>query len=177
MKSNLEISEAQLEQILWDCDAKTLSAIGLDLPYYKKFRQLRIGGYGVCDMLYYSRHSNLPHPAHTITIVELKKGQINTGTFLQSVRYARGVQRFFFKKFKKWGKDGIEYGDLKVNIVLIGKEIDLHSDFCFIADWVNQNSIYSDSNRLYYYTYNFNPISGLRLKMEKGYVKENEGFK
>lgn len=149
----MKFLEKDLEQIIYETDNKILKDKGLNING-KKLRQLRIGNYGIADLITYHRDGNY----FDITVYELKKEKIGISAFLQSVRYTKGIKSFLSKRFK----DDVWYS---INVVLIGKQIDNNGSFCFIPDMTNFS----------FYTYHYE-FDGLKFENHRNYVLTNEGF-
>jgi hypothetical protein len=177
----MKFLEKDLEEIIFDSDHNDLYERGLDFctkPFIKK-RQLRIGNYGVADLVFLNRpyyfednrfgqHENYKE----ISVLELKKDTININSLLQAVRYAKGIQRYL-NRYKD------DHNDYYLNIVLIGKNVN-KGDFIYLTDLVSSiNSTSSNGafgmTSIYFYTYNYE-IDGLNFKCHSGYKLTNEGF-
>lgn len=147
----------------------------------KMKRQLKIGNYGIADLItiercegfYYDvlRDIDVDGEKYAlcdatinskiiITVYELKKDKIGISAFLQAVRYTKGIQDYFDKRglFKRIR---IEY-----KIVLIGKEIDLSGSFCYLKDIFNNIEFFT-------YDYDFNGI----YFTQSSYSLSQKGFK
>lgn len=121
----------------------------------KSYRQLRIGNYGIADIVNVTRVGS----RLVIDIVELKKDKISMSSFLQAVRYTKGIMRFFESREKHISID--------ISITLIGREIDNRSDFIYIPD------IFIDVSLV---TYSYG-VDGIRFEHHNGYKLTDEGFK
>lgn len=78
----MQFLEKDLENIIWETNNKKLQEKGL-LIEGKKFRQLRIGNYGICDILTVQRENYyLGFSYLNITIYELKKEKAGILAFL-----------------------------------------------------------------------------------------------
>jgi len=158
--------EKDLEQIIFETDNELLQEKELYISG-NKTRQLRIGNYGIADLVTFEKAHYYPKNEHgggfyvediNITIYELKQNKINLSSFMQAVRYAKGIKRYMeMREFKH---------DYKLHICLIGKEIDLNSDFIYLADFI-------DNLTLITYSYEFDGIS---FKYHTGYKLTNEGL-
>lgn len=167
----MEFLEKDLEQIIWEADNELLQEKGLSINGIKK-RQLRIGNYGVADivtfnkMYEYDYDNNIYLPYLDITIFELKKDKVGIGAFLQSLKYCKGICTYF-KLYRKNIK-------IKLNITLASKEVDISGDFIYLTDL-----IYSDSfgyiNNIDFYSFKYN-INGIQFKKECKYDLIHNGF-
>jgi len=146
--------EKNLEDIIFDTPNERLQERGLDISGIKK-RQVWIGNYGTCDLLSISRELYKIY----ITVFELKKEQVDVNTFLQAIRYTKGVKSFFEKNLSNRGFH------LEINTVLIGSCFDNKNGFCYLPEFANVT--------IYTYEYNFDGISFKELGT---YALLNEGF-
>jgi hypothetical protein len=177
----MKFLEKDLEEIIFNSKQEKLVERGLDFTYSFKIkkRQLRIGNYGVCDIVGYTKPifdhaygANNYYEKPEITIIELKKDTININAFLQAVRYLKGVMRYLEKVKKR------DVNNYHFRIVLIGHEINFSSDFVYLTDIINSsNYINSEefSISLDFYTYNYD-IDGIVFENERYYNLKNEGF-
>ena len=169
--------EKDLEQIIYDADKELLAEKGLCING-KLFRQLRIGNYGIADLVTHKRpyfHSYFNGLCKgEITVYELKQNKIGISTFLQALGYLKGIKHYLKNR-------NLEY-NYNYRIVLIGNEIDLNSTFIYLNDFVNWddnenliNSISEFHLELYKYSYEFN---GINFKLINGsdYVNTNSSF-
>jgi len=156
--------EKDLENIIWDNihhkeDIRKLKSKGLtclySFPAPVRARQLRIGNYGIADMVTLNRCSDEVY----VTIYELKKDEVNIDSLIQASRYAKGITRYLSARFETW--------NLHVDIVLIGNKIN-QSDWVYLfGSFINEVSIY---------TYDFD-IDGLRFReRQMMYSLIDEGF-
>jgi hypothetical protein len=159
--------EKDLEQIIFESGIDSLQEKGLDISG-KLLRQMKIGNYGVADLISFSRPFNeyykdryILHKG-MITIYELKRDKISISSFLQALGYVKGVISFLEKK-------GIRHHYI-VNMCLIGREIDKNSSLIYIPEL-----LYIEEGSISFYTYQYN-IDGIKFKHEYGYQLNNEGF-
>ena len=71
----MKFLEKNLEDIIWEASNEKLQERGLNISG-KKLRQLRIGNYGIADLVTFDRdyyHTEYLHPFLNITVYELKK--------------------------------------------------------------------------------------------------------
>ncbi len=168
----MKFLENDLEEIIYTSGRDVLEERGLPI-YGTLKRQLRIGNYGVADLVefirpfhYESPVGNLFHKG-TITIYELKKEQIGISAFLQSLNYLKGIRSYLEKR----GTLDKYY----INIVLIGRNIDTSGSFCFIPELIKLDNSSDEYGEIQFYTYKYE-IDGLRFNEECGYSLKNEGF-
>lgn len=166
--------EKDLEDIIWESDNEKLQQKNLPI-YGKKYRQLRIGSYGVLDLLtvekkYYPDWGNEKEiPYLNITVYELKKENVSVSTFLQALRYCKGIKSYIEDKYLDM--------PFKLNIVLCAKKVDTHSSFIFLADLINKEIQIPDGllNSIEVYSFEY-LIDGINFINHSGYDLTNKGF-
>jgi len=166
--------EKDLENIIWESDNEKLQNKNLPIEG-KKYRQLRIGNYGILDLMTISKDyiwCDIKYktvPCIDITVYELKKEKVGISAFLQAVKYCKGIQSYIKTK-------GYE-GHYKIHIVLSAKEVDLNSDFIYLTDLFNHK--YSDSlrkiNSVSFYSFSYD-IDGIIFKKHENYDLIQNGF-
>jgi hypothetical protein len=163
----MKFLEKDLEQIIWESSNEKLQEKGL-LIMGKKLRQLKIGNYGIADLVTIERiqHDFLKGSYLYITVFELKKEKAGISAFLQALRYCKGISSYLNKK-----KPSLRY---KLNIVLCSKEIDTTSDYIFLTDLIESES-FGVLNSVKNYSFNYS-IDGIEFKMQYNYGLTNEGF-
>jgi hypothetical protein len=170
----MKFLEKDLEQIIFESGRDSLREKGLSIEG-KLFRQLRIGNYGIADLVEFTRPSfyradrDIFIPG-VITVYELKKEHIGIASFLQALNYVKGIQSYLHSKKKE--KQYI------INLVLIGRSIDATGSFCFITDMLGIESFCNEpysNGSISFITYNYT-INGLEFTSESGYRLTNEGF-
>lgn len=169
----MKFLEKDLEEIVFETNNETLQERDLLLSG-KKFRQLRIGNYGVADIVTINRPEYFGgiHIRGTIQVVEFKKDKIGVSAFMQALGYAKGITSYLDKR-------GL-LDFFTIEIVLIGKEIDKSSNFIYLADLMKHRDMQfenDDNNNICAscYTYNMN-IDGLTFESHSGYKLIDEGF-
>src|SRR6188768_3636169 len=166
--------EKELEQIIWESDNMKLRQKGLEISG-KKFRQLRVGNYGILDLLtveklYYSNFRDRRNdPYLNITVYELKKEKVGISAFLQSIKYCKGIKSYLSKR-----KLGLKF---KLNVVLCAKEVDTTGDFIYLTDLFTHeiNTPNSNINSVSAYSFNFD-IDGINFRSHTEYSLIREGF-
>lgn len=157
--------EKDLEEIIFNASYKQLEERGLNIEG-TMFRQIQIGKYGRLDLMTVKREfyeGQLQDKYLDITIYELKEDKIGIGAFLQAIGYAKGIKEFMNLR---------GYDNYTLNIVLIGGDIDLSGNFCFLADLFNNTPIsYLDPSitSINFYTYKYD-INGISFKQESDYT-------
>jgi hypothetical protein len=180
------ITEKQLEDFIFNTNPEKLEEKGLMLDYYKIKRQVKIGNYGVADLVsirrpqyeFYNDGSKVHKLLHKgcITIFELKRDVINVNSLLQACRYLKGIKKFLKKK-----NFNLDFYDFK--IILIGSDLETKGDFVYLLESLNEplyeaycsemSGMLSDIS---IYTYNMN-IDGLSFNYKDViYSLTNEGF-
>lgn len=166
----MKFLENDLEEIIYTTSKNKLIEKGLPV-YGKLFRQLRIGNYGIADLVEIERiseiHNNNVWQKLIITIYELKKDKIGISAFLQAVGYLKGIKRYIEVKYPL-------ICDLEFKIVLIGSKVDTSSTFTYLTDLLP--TISDGEDFLANYTYSID-IDGLEFNRIWGYKLNDEGFK
>lgn len=169
----MKFLERDLEEIIMNASEDDLQKRGLSSMYGFKRNQVRIGNYGISDIITYYRESNfnevldkfaLEDHYKLITIYELKKDNISISSLAQACVYLKGVKDYL----RSTGRDVESY---HFKIVLIGRKVDMNSAIIYIPDIFNSDNI-SVSN--YEYSYD---VDGLKFKEMKNYGLINKGFK
>lgn len=173
----MKFLEKDLEQIIFETNNEALQERGLWLRG-KKIRQLKVGNYGIADIVTIDRPFRLSgghnHIKGLIQVVELKKDKVGVSAFMQALGYAKGISSYLEKR-------GLL--DLfTIEIVLVGKHIDKNSSFIYLADLMQKNEeqyIYAGEGNnnicISCYDYDMN-IDGLTFKEHSGYKLIDEGF-
>ena len=126
------ISEEELETYLfnWKTDFIDQESHPLD-SYGKSYRQVEIKGYGIIDLLYIDISPAPITPQIDITIVELKKDNIDLNALGQICRYKVAMERFIEKMQE--GKHSRHLRCLNIRGVLVGKDYS-SGDICYAVD-------------------------------------------
>lgn len=175
----MEFLEKNLEDIICNTDSNKLNERGLWCFEGKVFRQLKIGNYGIADVVTVKRITQLLPPSNEfvenyleITIYELKKEKIGLSAFLQAINYTKGIKRFFERR-------GV---NVIFNIVLIGKDIDLSGSFSYLPDLIGFGipdfeppCSFGFIQNLSYFTYKYE-FDGIKFDEQKEYKLKDEGF-
>ena len=167
--------EKDLEQIVYDADKELLAKKGLTING-KLIRQLRIGRYGIADLVEYKR----PYYCKClegfvkgeIVVYELKQNKIGISSFLQALGYLKGIKVYLKSK-------NIEE-NYNYSIVLIGKELAKDSTYNYLTDFLSNshNDIGIDAESslsLYNYTYDYG-LDGIKFKRQYNFQLVNNGF-
>lgn len=164
----MKFLEKNLEDIIWESDNIKLQERGLDIKG-KKFRQLRIGNYGISDIITVKRDLNWTSNDSylKITVYELKKEKAGISAFLQAIRYCQGIKSYLEKR---------NIYKFTLDIVLLANQIDTQSDYIFISNLLK--SSYPEKraiNSIKNYEYKYN-IDGICFKEIKDMDLVNTGF-
>lgn len=166
----MKFLEKNLEDIICESDRELLYERGLIIKGIL-FRQLRIGNYGVADIVTISREPNEDYYAKEmiitrpiITVYELKKDVIGIDAFIQAIGYINGIKSYLEKR-------GI-FSNAIYRMVLIGSDID-NSKACYLPDIIPSNV--DDSDFISMMTYDY-LLEGILFKDISGYKLTNEGF-
>lgn len=182
----MKFLERNLEDIIFENGSEVLEERGLSVKIGRKYRQLRIGNYGVADIVYLHRDID-PEPCNeyrsvsetcsncssvkcqktssiTITIMELKQNEINTKTFMQAIRYVKGIKRYLNKR-GLFHRIPIHY-----RIILIGDRLG-NDDSVYLTDILSTRDFFSVD----FYTYSYD-IDGIQFNCEYNYSLIDEGF-
>lgn len=171
----MKFLEKDLEEIIYNADRNLLEKKGLYIEGTMK-RQLKIGNYGIADLVTFNRVSFFENDfdrfnekgqplllSYTstrleITVYELKKENISLSAIMQAVRYGKGIQDYLNER-------GFNQ-EVIINIVVIGRRLPTSESLCYIPDVLNNVS---------FYTYDYE-INGLSFKQEAGYSLLEKGF-
>lgn len=168
----MKFLENDLEGIIYTSGRDVLEERGLPI-YGNLKRQLKIGNYGIADLVEFSRPFYYDTPdgkllqKGNIKIYELKKEQVGIAAFLQSLYYFKGIQSYLYKR-------GI-LDNYVIDIVLIGRNIDKSGSFCFIPELIKLDNPNQEHGEIILYTYKYE-IDGLHFNQEYGYNLKSEGF-
>ncbi|MES2395888.1 MAG: hypothetical protein V4549_07790 [Bacteroidota bacterium] len=134
--------EKDLEKIIFETPNEHLRSGEFWVNGIKK-RQLRIGNYGVADLVTCHRNYDLEfmeglekpikHPYAEITVYELKQKEVNIKTLIQGARYCAGIRNYLDKR-----KLSFIY---KINLVLIGNSFNVDSDILYLEQLFENLSI------------------------------------
>jgi hypothetical protein len=180
----MDFLEKDLEQIIWEANDSELNNKGMCFKG-KRYRQLRIGNYGVADIVTVFKKTNMGIDFLTgnntvidnyliITIYELKKDKVGISAFLQALGYIKGIDRYL----KKRG-----FSEYIFRITLVGRTIDNSGSFCYLPDLIgftipDYSSLESKGliQSIDFYTYSYK-INGLKFSKQYGLNLIEEGFK
>lgn len=157
----MKFLEQDLEDLIWNA-CKTREGLDLlgerNFPiwYGKMYRQFDFGGYGIADLINVRIENNIdpsyPTRIVIIDVYELKKDHIGFEALGQACRYAKAC-KLLFKDLKEQIKGRCK---LEVNIFLIGKTIDLKTDFCYVLEMF--------PFKIFASTYSFDAFQGLTFQ-------------
>lgn len=171
----MKFLESDLEEIIMKSSCKKLSDRGLYLSDLKR-RQVRIGNYGIADIVCYdkgyrewSERGLIIHEKPAITVCELKKDKVSLSAFAQGCNYVKGIQDYFTQK----GRDIREYN---WRLILIGKEVDENSSLIYMPDLFMDMNNQSTALELSIFKYQYD-LEGLMFIDVYGYSLIENGFK
>lgn len=159
----MDFLEKDLETILYETPQELVRDRGLGIFNYDQiFRQVQIGNYGIADIITVSTTSKWSN----IMIYELKNKLVNTAAFWQLIRYMRGIEWF------------IEQGNLRERFsvygVLVGRDMDMTGELCYIPEVTNNIKIYTYDYKMT--GMNFSRVNGFHLKNPSEINFERQGF-
>jgi len=126
----MKFLEKSLEDIIFHTPKKELYQRGLPIVG-KRYKQLKITGYGVADVVSVLRKKDENNkPYLSITILELKQDKLSVSTLLQASRYALGIEAYL-DTFRK-----VTF-NYKINILIIGRTIDNKDNFMNLRYMMN----------------------------------------
>lgn len=154
----MNVLEKELEDILFEYIDNFDVLIDKNFEHYceKKYRQVDLGDYGIADIIGIIEFENPKYRSFQINIYELKKEEISVNTFLQAIRYAKALKLVFEKS--------IEDAVFEYNIILVGKTVNIKSDFIYLPDFYEN---------LHIYTYKIDFNKGIYFNKEEGYKLTN----
>jgi hypothetical protein len=176
----MKFLEKTLEDIIYDTPADEIFKRGLTVQG-KCYRQLKIGNYGIADLIYVRKDYEIDYvkdlyrnPSLVINVIELKKNKININTFLQALGYCKGISRYL--KLRGFTRFCFE-------ITLIGQTIDESDSFCYLTDLIAPSydlhyrleEFHDSIMNLSFFTYNYQ-FDGIRFNKINGYKLTDEGF-
>jgi hypothetical protein len=161
----MKFLEKDLEEIIYETYKKEpheLYIRGLEVEGKIK-RQLRIGNYGIADLVTFKRGVDCDYAPHVVpilivTVYELKKDKIGISAYLQAIGYSKGLRTFFEER-------NVGY-EIDLRIVLIGRIIDSSGSFCFIPSF---------DNNVNFYTYRYD-VKGILFEECNNFNLRNTGL-
>lgn len=164
----MKFLEKDLEEIIFESDKEDISERGLPISG-KLYRQLRIGNYGVSDLIEFSkftviRNGKFSHHMIDVHVYELKKDKIGVSAFMQALNYLKGIKSYLSNRFPNT--------EIYYSIVLIGKAIDANSSFVYLPEFLENSD---GACFLHNYTYSYE-LDGLSFNKQVNYKLTNEGF-
>jgi hypothetical protein len=176
----MKFLEKTLEDIIYQTPTEEIFKRGLPIEG-KCFRQLKIGNYGISDLIYVRKEYEIDYvnekyknPYLIFNVIELKKNEVNIDTFLQALSYCKGISRYL--KLRGFDKFCFE-------ITLIGETINQSNSFCYLTDFITHS--YDTDYKLEefrgtiidlsFFTYEYK-FDGIKFNKITGYKLTNEGF-
>ena len=159
----MNILECEIEELLFNNLKNEQLLRDRGFHYFEQHYYLHpnFGSYGIPDIVGVTiRDAELPeYKVMSATIYELKKESININTLLQASRYAKAINRVTTEI------EDLCINEVDIKIVLIGKKIDLGSDFVYVADICDN---------LHLVTYSIDMIKGVSFNRHYNYSMSNE---
>jgi hypothetical protein len=159
----MDFLEKDLEDIIFNalqCEEgyDMLNERGLDICYSTEHfickRQLKIGNYGIADLVTLSRFTK---GRVFIEVIELKKGEVNMDAYVQANRYLTGIKRYMERFHPKL--------NVVYSMTLIGRQLN-RGDWVYLIDEVEHLKVL---------TYKYD-IDGITFESHSGYVLRDEGL-
>ena len=157
----MNILEKELEDLIYGCiqedKVSLLRERGLRVVgKYEVFkRQADLGGYGRLDFVGFNFHASNQsfgcRKSLKVGVFEIKKGEINIDTYLQAIRYCKGIEHYIDEKY--------DWIDPDFEVCLIGTSIS-KDDFSYLPDYIDN---------LHIYTTKIDLEKGITFKLERGY--------
>lgn len=163
----MKFLEKDLEDLIYD-NQTIIETKGLKVNWWysanrKMLRQVRIGGYGVADLINieYYRIANDPtkkgyaNRMILVTVIECKLNKIDLNAYAQAKRYVTGIR-------EAMKKHDLRKTEIRYRIMLIGSQICTDGDFVFV---------HNNDKDCEAYTYSYG-IHGLKFKeVSKSWIK------
>ena len=160
--------EKDLEQIIYETDNLFLEQRGLNICG-PKIRQLRIGNYGIADLITYNRTDCLGFKCLEIGVYELKQGKVGVETFMQAVRYCKGISDYLINH------RNLSH-DFYFSINLIGNSLEKGTSFLYLTDLIlNDMPVNGTVSNINIYTYNY-MYDGINFESHDSYKLTENGF-
>ena len=158
----MEFLEKNLEDIIFKTNSLDLKKRGFIIQG-KRFRQLRIGNYGIADMVTIEHNLSNEFESRSviITVFEFKKNKLDLNSIAQATRYIRGIE-IYLQKVDKFQDVFVDF-----KVVLVGKTLEYTGDFLYLCEYL------SDKLDIYTYDYDFD---GIKFKNQYGFSLINDGF-
>jgi len=163
----MKFLEKDLENIIWENPIDVVYKGLCCYDGFYKFRQLKIGNYGIADIVTIERPlyntSKRKHVGRIeITVYEIKKNELNESAFFQALRYVKGIQRYLE------AKHNMSASRYNIKIVLIGDSLS-NDSVSYLPEFINQHK---ENISLYTYSYG---IDGIDFNIEEDYYLIDEG--
>lgn len=129
----MDFLEKDLEDILFESDQEDIRKRGLGyFSYNKLYRQVRLGNYGIADLISFKRYGK----SSRIIVYELKNRLLDSAAFWQTVRYMKGIDHHM-------ARNRLKFKNCEIVGEMVGREIDLKSDFCYFPAIQSKISMYT----------------------------------
>ncbi len=155
----MDFLEKDLEELLFSTPKETIRERGMhSFMYDQIFRQVNLGVYGILDLVTIERYSAIM----IIKVYELKNKKLNPSAFWQTVRYIKAIKHIL-------SKINLRNHIIEIKGIMVGREIDLSGDFCFLP------TIHSDVE-MYTYKYDLNGLYFNHVRDNYIHTQYNGGF-
>lgn len=149
--ADVVISESKLEDMLFNHLIGKNTSESIETAFNSKNclhveRQLNLSPYGIADIVIF--HKPDFDGSVSVEVVELKKGIINSDTFMQASKYRVALKEYGYR-------NNIEFSE--IFITLVGSHIDINDKFEILPNAFEF---------LNFYTYDIDINTGLSLKRE-----------
>lgn len=143
-------TEKELEDYIYEIinDTPDKNSLSNDLPQGKVFRQVDIGVYGIIDLLvvdFGGIDGEHCYPTIGITIIELKKNEIDHQALEQISKYKTGIEQFLEGIENICSERKTKCLIYTVECLLIGSIVNKQSDFVFLLNHLEWLSVYTYS--------------------------------
>ncbi|MEF2144380.1 MAG: hypothetical protein V3573_02945 [Desulfovibrionaceae bacterium] len=135
-------------------------------PNHTKLQQVRLGSYGVADLIYWTVATSEEHNTLMVHVIETKQGSVGYKALAQLCRYMKAVEMNLTAEKEKMSKLFINF---EVYGLLVGAEIDNMNDIGFVL---------AQMQNVYIYKYVVTIKSGLKVARWPGWMRgiPNEKF-
>ena len=148
--------DKSIKGLIQETETDVLNNKGLGIPLGKRFLDLRIGNYGIADMIVATRIQG----GLGIVILLFKDYEIGIKDFINALEIRRGIERFYQKRGCK-----LNY-TIKIKIKLVGGDLEKSGGFRYLPNLFPgiENIVYSLG------------VEGLSFKSLENCILTDEGF-
>ncbi len=153
-----ELENYLAENYTLEKDVEMIHDLVTGTIWHKEFQQLKIGNYGITDLVRIDYDQKIEHIK--IQITELKKGSLNKDALFQICRYKKGFERLI----EQMDSDTYSF---EFHGVLVGSSLEISTDFIYAAEQIDWLDLY---------TFDLSMEDGVTFKHEQGYKLRDECF-